>query len=206
MLQQDYQKLTQALNYFAIRCGVENKLNAMKAIKLLFFADRYHLRKYGRPLTNDDYRAMKCGPVGSLARDIAKATEFLDPEVIDYSKEYLKIVGYDYKSIKSVEMDYFSESDKEALDFSIKIFGRFNQNQLVNISHAYPEWKKYEQNFQEDKGLQIPMRFEDFFENADPRDEYIARYLSGKDIFLEEKDEFAKEIYLEQLKINNLWK
>ena len=47
-----YKKATQALNYFARQSG--GHLHKMKALKLLFFADRFHLRKSGRPLTNDE--------------------------------------------------------------------------------------------------------------------------------------------------------
>ncbi len=36
----DYKKATQALNFFAIKCG--GKIDKMKALKLIFFADRYH--------------------------------------------------------------------------------------------------------------------------------------------------------------------
>src|ERR1700683_762715 len=46
-------KATQALNYFACLSASGApfaEINKMKALKLLFFADRYHLRKYGRPV------------------------------------------------------------------------------------------------------------------------------------------------------------
>ena len=51
----------------------------MKALKLVYIADRYHLRKYGRLITNDTYFAMNYGPVPSGTKDIAEASEvFLD--------------------------------------------------------------------------------------------------------------------------------
>ena len=49
-------------------------------IKLIFFADRYHIRKYGRPITNDEYLAMDFGPVNSGVKDIAEMSGFLDRE------------------------------------------------------------------------------------------------------------------------------
>jgi uncharacterized phage-associated protein len=55
----DYEKCTQALNFFAQKAG--GQINKMKALKLIFFADRYHVRKYGRLLTNDNYMAMEHG-------------------------------------------------------------------------------------------------------------------------------------------------
>lgn len=56
-----YRKAAQALNYFAIQNGGE--IEKLQALKLIYFADRYHLRKYGRPITNDQYWAMNFGPV-----------------------------------------------------------------------------------------------------------------------------------------------
>ena len=55
----DYKKATQALNFFALKEG--GTINKMKALKLIYFADRYNLRKYGRPVRNDDYWAMGYG-------------------------------------------------------------------------------------------------------------------------------------------------
>jgi uncharacterized phage-associated protein len=41
-------------------------------VKSLFLADRAHLNKYGRPITFDNYVAMKDGPVPSLSYDFLK--------------------------------------------------------------------------------------------------------------------------------------
>ena len=65
----------------------------MKAIKLVWMADRLHLREYGRPITNDDYVAMKFGPVGSVTRNITdEAIPYLTDEQFGYSRNYLKNV------------------------------------------------------------------------------------------------------------------
>ena len=40
--------------------------------KVLFFADRDHLRMYGRPILGDSYIAMDNGPVPSRVYDIVK--------------------------------------------------------------------------------------------------------------------------------------
>src|SRR5947208_11944301 len=64
--------------------------------KVLFFADRNHLRDYGRPVTGDLYIAMADGPVPSRAYDVLKDNLdfFGDPEAIigalqiDRNKKY----------------------------------------------------------------------------------------------------------------------
>ena len=52
--------------------------------KVLFFADRDHLRAYGRPVTGDVYIAMPDGPVPSHVYDMVKGNLdfFGDPEAI----------------------------------------------------------------------------------------------------------------------------
>jgi hypothetical protein len=67
----DCKKATQALNYLA-SAERDKRINKMKAIKLIWVADRFHLRKYGRLLTNDTYVAMKFGPVGSSVKNLAE--------------------------------------------------------------------------------------------------------------------------------------
>jgi len=69
-----HRKATEALNFFAIKAG--GRINKMKALKLVFFADRYHFRQYGRPVTNDEYIAMEYGPVPSGCKDLAEMSGF----------------------------------------------------------------------------------------------------------------------------------
>ena len=82
----DYKKTTQALNFFARKNDC--KQNKLKALKLIFFADRYHIRKFGRPITNDKYEAMEYGPVPSNAKDLAEMNDFLGAEERVYAKIY----------------------------------------------------------------------------------------------------------------------
>ena len=74
----DYQKATQSLTFFAEKEG--GRIHKMKALKLVYLADRYHLRKYGRPITNDEYFAMPYGPVASGVKDIIEMSDFLGAE------------------------------------------------------------------------------------------------------------------------------
>ena len=70
ILEFDYKKATQAINYFTKKEG--GQIEKLKLIKLVYLADRFHLRKYGRPIMNDTYLAMPLGPVGSSVKDIAE--------------------------------------------------------------------------------------------------------------------------------------
>jgi uncharacterized phage-associated protein len=194
---QSYQKITEALNYLAIKCGVSKQINKMRAIKLLYYADRYHLRKYGRPLTGDTYLAMGYGPVGSLAKDIAENSEFLDEEARSYGSEVISPVSqHEFKSVRETALEFFSETDREALDFVIKKLAQFNGFDLADLSHAYPEWKKHEK-VASHSGSRVPMDYLDFFENPEANDPLVKKFLNGKDIFQDESCPDAKEIFQE---------
>jgi len=67
----DYKNSIQAIDYLANKYTYNtNEVNKMAILKLLFFAERYHLRKYGCMITDDTFYAMKHGPVASGARNI----------------------------------------------------------------------------------------------------------------------------------------
>lgn len=155
----DHRKATQAINFFANKAG--GYINKMKAIKLIYFADRYHFRKYGRPITNDEYFAMPYGPVNSGVKEIAENSDFLAQNEQEYSAIYLKIPNqYGVRSIYPVDEKVFSKSDVDALSFAWDKFGRYNQYELADISHNYPEWKKVEQVL---KSLsRVRINYEDF--------------------------------------------
>ena len=188
------EKATQSLNFFAIKAG--GSINKMKAIKLLYFADRYHTRTYGRPISNDQYLAMKYGPVGSSSKDIAENSDFLG----DYEKEYTSrflntISSLEYESINGVDENVFSETDLEALSFAWEKFSQYDQFELAEITHKFPEWIKHQTKL-ESGYSRILMDYEDFF--ADPSED---RYFQID----EEIKEFSLSALKEYSTVEKLW-
>lgn len=159
-----YKKATQALNYFARQNG--GHINKLKALKLLFFADRFHLRKYGRPITNDEYFAMNYGPVPSGSRDLVEDSDFR-PEVEKvYAGQFLNPKKrYEYSSVADVESFVFSQTDREALAFAWAQFGKFDQFQLADLTHQYPEWKRHEAALSGGSSSRVKMAFTDCLED-----------------------------------------
>lgn len=161
-------KATQALNYFA-RLSASGtpraEINKMKALKLLFFADRYHLRKYGRPVSDCSYFAMKNGPVASEAKHVAEDSTRLEPKARSYVHGFIRRKGtYDVASVADVDSAVFSESDVEALKFAWENFGHYTKYELVDITHHYPEWKKHERVLDGFANKRVPMDYAHFFE------------------------------------------
>lgn len=156
-----YRKAAQALNYFAIQNGGE--IQKLQALKLIFFADRYHLRKYGRPISNDQYWAMKFGPVASGVKDLFE----LDSVSHDERHYAAKLLAkgnkeYSVRSLADVETAVFSQSDREALQFAWDSFGR--RPRIVEKTHAYPEWKRHEAAIA-GGATRVPMDYLDFLDD-----------------------------------------
>jgi uncharacterized phage-associated protein len=165
-------KATQALNFFARKAG--GNVNKMKALKLVYFADRYHLRKYGRPVVGDEYVAMNYGPVASGTKDLAEMSDFLGEEEARYAKKFIEPSesGRMYRSISDVDEKVFSESDREALAFAWSRFGRVDKFELSKLTHLYPDWKRHEAALQSKVATRVPMNYRDFLKdpegNAEP--------------------------------------
>lgn len=199
LLEFDYKKATQAINYLTKREG--GQIDKLKLIKLVYLADRYHLRRHGRPMVNDIYYAMPLGPVGSSAKDITEFSDFLDVEERGYAGKYIAHGAQDNTvvSIADVDTDEFSKSELEALDFAYNQFGMYPASTLVDVSHRYPEWDKFKIALQSKETTREPMSYTDFFNN--PRN-------GGEDKFALAGDVLAasKELFEENYKIAEYWK
>lgn len=186
----DYQKATQALNFFARKYQGHN-INKMMVLKLIWAADRYHLRKYGRPVIGDEYVAMNYGPVASGVKDIAEGDGFLPEIEKDYAAEYINLSDqYTVKSVKDVDLDVFSDSDLEAMDFAFKEFGSNYKYKMVEVTHQYPEWKKFSLLFKTNQISRAPMDYFDFF--SDPDTSSKDKFALDKEVLNESRERFIE--------------
>lgn len=191
-----HRKAAQALNYFACQSG--GSINKLKALKLLFFADRFHLRKFGRPVSECAYYAMQHGPVASEAKSIAEESSELPPAVLAYARKFVrKEADYDYGSVAAVDSAVLSASDREALEFAWKNFGRFGKYTLRDITHHYPEWKRHEQKLTAST-KRVPMDYADFFKEPD------AGYIPCHTLTDEER-EAALELFRQRQAFDQRW-
>ncbi|MFH1213418.1 MAG: Panacea domain-containing protein [Candidatus Neomarinimicrobiota bacterium] len=191
----EYRKAAQCLNYFAIQEG--GKINKMKALKLVYFADRFHLRKYGRPITNDEYFAMKKGPVPSNIKDICEMNDifFEDKEKNYYNRFLSRVNKYEYRSIAPLDANVLSESDVEALQHVWKALGSRDQYELAEITHLYPEWMKHEESLKTNP--RIRMNIEDFLDDSGR--EPVRCYELNKDEKADRIDQLKERSHIESL-------
>lgn len=133
-------------------------------LKLLFYADKHHLNRHGRPIVGDDYIAMQYGPVASTTYEILKG-EGLAAELIDETPYPFEIQsGYHVRGTRRPRADVLSETDVEALRWALEKYGRMNFRELTALTHKEPAWANADGRF---------MRYEDFFEEGDDREERI---------------------------------
>lgn len=191
-----YKKATQALNLLARK--KDGKINKMKAIKLIFLADRLHLRKYGRPIVGDMYWAMKLGPVGSLTKNIAELSS-ISEEALIYAKKYIKPADNNKRtiiSLKQEDLSVFSKTDIECMESVYKEFSDKDQFELAEITHEYPEWIKHKKELENGK-KRIKIDYNDFFTSTSKKDS----------LFSQDKIdlEIAKESFSEQKEISSFF-
>lgn len=163
----DIRKIIQMLNYLAVKQGGD-AMNKMKAYKLVWLADRYHVRQYGRLISNDTYYALPKGPIPTEVKHILDEEKTLsekDKAIVD---ESLKIIDLNnYCSILKPNLKVFSASDKEALDKIWSAFGEMSPFELSEFSHKFPEWKRFEAEINDEgKKNSFKVKTSDFFQNV----------------------------------------
>ena len=111
-----------------------------KVFKILYFADRLHLGRYGRFICGDRYAAMKHGPVPSEIYDITKAVrgESLarNDEIAARARKGFGVRGkYIICPKRKPDCGEFSDSDLECLNKAAKKYGRLSFQKLTELSH-----------------------------------------------------------------------
>ena len=119
--------------------------------KVLYVADKDHVRTYGRTLTGDSYVAMKNGPVPSKLYDFIKVVQGQSDGA--YIARYVKYLPefIAFKSPHSVvakqppNMDFLSLSAVQSLDRAIETVGPMGYEQRTNFTHD-EAWKSVRLN------------------------------------------------------------
>ena len=167
------EKFVAATAFFA-RAGLPD-LSQMKLAKLLYFADKRHLLKYGRPIIGDRYVGMKDGPVPSSAYDVMKgATKDSKSkawyETRELFHEYLEVVPATphpvFAAKREPDLESLSSSDRAVLAAVARDMGEMTASELRRLAHKEPDYASIEPKL--DRGLkQVWMPYWSFFGDAD---------------------------------------
>lgn len=165
----DLEKLVNALALFAWK-GVSD-LTKLKAVKLLYLADRCHLHRYGRPIIGDRYVAMDLGPVPEdsfqLLGRLIQPVEWED-ETLRVALDKLQVYSgpvykrYKYPILKArqgPDLDVFSDSELEALNATFEQFGKRTARELVDLSHEHVAYKRADAGRARGSSASLPYEF-----------------------------------------------
>lgn len=158
-------KTTQAAGYLIELAG--GKINYMKLIKLLYLADREAISAWEVPITFDQYVSMDNGPVLSKTYDLINWGAF--PGNPSYWAEYISSPSnFEVSLLKTNEKNKLSEAELDLLQQIHKKYGKFNQWDLVTITHKLPEYT-------DPKGSVIPINIRDILSGLGIDKESISR-------------------------------
>ena len=105
------EKFASATAYLAER---KPEVTKKELCKLLYFADKRHLLRYGRTITGDKYFALEQGPIPSNELDALNGKG--KAENINAVKQYGQLRGWTFKLEHPADLRALSKSDLIVLD------------------------------------------------------------------------------------------
>jgi len=153
----DIDKFISVVCYFASQ-NIGN-MDKLKVCKLLYYADKQHILKFGKPITGDSYFRLDNGPVPSRALDIMNEVICGDKVLFDKKNsnkekflDYIKVKKTKthphpvFEAIKKPNLDFLSASEQESLRDILQRYGKYNPGQLINLTHKDVCWRNTENN------------------------------------------------------------
>jgi len=190
-----FETSVQAIHFLLKSFGEMDKL---KIVKLIYFADKYHLITRRRTITGDNYLAMRHGPVGSMVLNILnRNTEYLESEQLNYINQYIRQIELardDYMCANDgMEYDRLSVSDKKTLTKIGEAFKTIDKWDLVELTHKYPEWIQFERELKKDPSISKSISLADMFSTIenDPLGLSYEDVKNSQEIYLGYEDESA---------------
>lgn len=129
----------------------------MLLIKLLYLADREALRRWGRPISRDQYVAMNNGPVLSRVLDLIRYGVVLEGGQCWTTAISSPQPNYEVRLLQSPPVEELSAAEQQLLDAVDERFGHWNAWRLVEWMHDpanIPEWSDPE-------GTSVPITYAD---------------------------------------------
>ena len=142
----DPRKAAQTIAYLAVKNG-RNPLNILKAVKLVYLADRESVRRHGFPIQEELHYSLPHGPVNTTTYAFMKGE--VHPDLATGWGEFLADrsnhrIGLRNREIDLDELDELSDADIAILDAVWEQFGNMDPWQLrdwTHDPHNVPEWE-----------------------------------------------------------------
>lgn len=147
------------------------KLNHLKLIKLLYFAERQAILNWGRPITFDWCYSLEHGPV--LSFTLNKINDNKPPNDTSYWHQYIsERVGHEVSLIIEAPTDQLSRAEEELLKKIWKDFGHMDEWTIRDYSHKLPEW-------QDPEGSRLPIEIRDILLSEGHSEEDVKEVLEA---------------------------
>ena len=157
MNQYSIEKVANAIIFF-VEKNIEH-FGKTKLMKLMYFADKEHLEKFGRVMFYDDYRKLPRGPVATLTYNIISSTDANDGDdfksYVDNFSSFIEIQKKDtnqknsatrFNPKNSFYNSFFSKSEIEILESITKKYKTYTKEQISEESHSLKEYINTDMN------------------------------------------------------------
>lgn len=172
---------------FLVRTANESgfEITQYDIVKSLFLADKAHLNKYGRPITFDNYSAMKDGPVPSLSYNFLKRDQFcmkrLGIKDFPWRSEAAPQISetaevFSPKDENNTHEDSLSESDTDELQAALSKVKQLGFQQVRKLTHDDPAYLEAWDNDSDVR--RFPMSLSLLFEKANEDEAKNIEFLS----------------------------
>jgi uncharacterized phage-associated protein len=144
----------------------------ISVIKLMYFADREALLRWGAPITNDNYYSLDHGPILGRVKNLMLEEE---PERSFWAMHISSPSNYMIELIDEVGNDQLSRAEERLIDEIFRQNKHLDRWQLRDKSHELPEWRN-------PHGSSIQIEIEDILKAAgidEKEREAIIRELAG---------------------------
>lgn len=141
------EKLKAILLYFFDNTD-KRYLGKVKLMKLFYFLDFLHVKKYGLPVTYDNYVHLEHGPIPSTIKNLVDQVEedvhsailadTINILTTDGQKIH-QVVGM--RALTEAELKLFSDSEIEILSEVCRRFGTKNTQATEDESHTEAPWR-----------------------------------------------------------------
>ena len=174
-------KAVEASLYVASRL---EKPTIHEVLKLLYFADKCHLREYGFLALGDCYYAMDFGPVAEFTYDMLKIargeqSSWHSQEMIAAVEGALSVSGSNVTPLRSPSKQSLSASYVSALEEALSRFGGLSFNERTELSHD-EAWKKAWKKASDRGQRRYRMESVDIARTLDNADQVLEHMVGGK--------------------------
>jgi uncharacterized phage-associated protein len=129
-----------------------DRMEYLRLLKLLYIADREHLRAFHRPIIGTRLVAMKNGPLHSEVYDLIKGEHIGEP----LWSEYIRRDGYEVALLKDPGVSELSAAEVRTLAATSERHLDLSEFDLVEVTHGFSEWKENYPNVAESTSRTIP--------------------------------------------------